>query len=417
MAVARTIAELAWSQGGPDIAGPAVAQYCNEAQVYLFDRRYPDLVNLLLTSADLVLANASEKDMECIFTVISNLVSKAQSPDDALAMADQIANKLTVQPVDKPVSRLKILFHLYNVLENPYGRFLIFKRVLKLAVAGKVTELIVPTFKRMDTFIHEWNISKSDKRDVFLSATNILKEQKGYVKDSYTFLFKYLQTFAGEDKSTLSEAKEEAVRAIIEFVKSPDMFQKHRSGDQSVYLCDLLDMPAVKQLEKDTKYAPVYRLLEIFLTGRLSNYLDFHGADSNTLKTYGLVHEECVTKMRLMSLVGLATAGSGEVSYAVIRDTLKVADDEVEYWVVRAIAAKLLEAKMDQLRQVVIIGRCTERVFGPAQWQELRRGLAGWKENISNVSRIIAHAKLSQGGLVRRFIRAFAAVIVYNRSI
>lgn len=52
--------------------------------------------------------------------------------------------------------------------------------------------------------------------------------------------------------------------------------------------CDLLDMPAVKQLEKDTKYAPVYRLLEIFLTGRLSNYLDFHGADSNTLKTYGM---------------------------------------------------------------------------------------------------------------------------------
>lgn len=31
-----------------------------------------------------------------------------------------------------------------------------------------------------------------------------------------------------------------------------------------------------------------------------------------------------MTKMRLMSLVGLATAGSGEVSYAVIRDTLKV---------------------------------------------------------------------------------------------
>lgn len=35
---------------------------------------------------------------------------------------------------------------------------------------------------------------------------------------------------------------------------------------------------------------------------------------------------------------------------------LQVADDEVEYWIVRAIAAKLLEAKMDQLRQVVIIG-------------------------------------------------------------
>jgi len=51
--------------------------------------------------------------------------------------------------------------------------------------------------------------------------------------------------------------------------------------------CDLLDMPAVKQLGKDSKYAPVYRLLEIFLTGRLSDYLEFQAADASTLKNYG----------------------------------------------------------------------------------------------------------------------------------
>jgi len=93
--------------------------------------------------------------------------------------------------------------------------------VIKLAVAGKVTDLIVPSFKRMDAFLQEWNITETDKRDIFLSATNILKDHKGYAKDSYTFLVKYLATFAEEDASTLNEAKEEAVRAVIEFVKSP----------------------------------------------------------------------------------------------------------------------------------------------------------------------------------------------------
>jgi len=52
--------------------------------------------------------------------------------------------------------------------------------------------------------------------------------------------------------------------------------------------CDLLEMPAVKQLERDSKYGSVYRLLEIFLTGRLSDYLDFQAADAATLKNYGL---------------------------------------------------------------------------------------------------------------------------------
>ena len=38
-----------------------MAQFCKEAQSFLIDGRFPDLANLLLTSADLVLANASEK--------------------------------------------------------------------------------------------------------------------------------------------------------------------------------------------------------------------------------------------------------------------------------------------------------------------------------------------------------------------
>lgn len=53
--------------------------------------------------------------------------------------------------------------------------------------------------------------------------------------------------------------------------------------------CDLLDMPAVGQLEKDGKYALVYQLLKIFLTHRLDAYLDFHAANSTLLKSYGEV--------------------------------------------------------------------------------------------------------------------------------
>lgn len=44
-------------------------------------------------------------------------------------------------------------------------------------------------------------------------------------KDCFKFLTKYLATFSGEDANVMSDAKEEAVRAIIDFVKAPDVFQ------------------------------------------------------------------------------------------------------------------------------------------------------------------------------------------------
>ncbi|RWW38918.1 hypothetical protein BHE74_00055804, partial [Ensete ventricosum] len=89
-------------------------------------------------------------------------------------------------------------------------------------------------------------------------------------------------------------------------------------------------MPAVAQLEKDGKYALVYQLLKICVTQRLDAYLDFHAANSTLLKSYGLVHEDCITKMRLLSLLDLSSHESGEIPYSLIRDTLRITDDELK---------------------------------------------------------------------------------------
>jgi len=142
--------------------------------------------------------------------------------------------------------------------------------------------------------------------------------------------------------------------------------------------------------------------------------------------------------MRLLSLVDLASDDSGKIPYASIKNTLQVSffstnntlnvdnlfcvafsdssnlsgvqvnDEEVELWVVKAITAKLVACKMDQMNQVVIvrqvsnlllfrficvnpkshilvlhicscISRCAEREFGQKQWQSLRTKLAAWR--------------------------------------
>ncbi|KAF3788295.1 Eukaryotic translation initiation factor 3 subunit M [Nymphaea thermarum] len=415
LAVVRFTSELAWADAGPEIAENQVARLCHEAQEFVVMGRWVDLASLMLTSADLVFSRVSDKDLDCIYTVICNLVTKAGSPDEAMEIADRICIKITqqpnkkpeteqpneedeiAQPIEKPALRLKILFNLYNLLEHPYSRFFVYEKALELAIRGKVTESIIPSFKKIDNFLKEWEIAPLEQRRLFLKISNVLGEIKSSSKEYFSFLTKYLATFSNEDAHTMSKAKPAAERAIFEFVKAPDMFQ-----------CDLLDMPAVRQLEKDGKYALAFQLLKIFLTQRLDAYLDFQAANSTLLKSHGLVHEECITKMRLMSLVDLSSNGSSEIPYATIRDTLRIKDDEVEYWVVRAISAKLLDCKMDQMNETVIVSRHTERMFGPSQWEVLRSRLEEWRANVTNALRTIQYNKASeeapqslQGGMIR----------------
>ncbi|CAN0434167.1 unnamed protein product, partial [Phaeothamnion confervicola] len=91
-------------------------------------------------------------------------------------------------------------------------------------------------------------------------------------------------------------------------------------------------------------------------------------ANAATLQQYEIDHEACVANMRLLSLCSLATEHE-EIPYSAVASTLQVDENEVEGWVLRCIQAGLMEAKMDQLQQVVVISRCTNRVFGADQWK------------------------------------------------
>ncbi|QCE07192.1 translation initiation factor 3 subunit M [Vigna unguiculata] len=368
LTVVRFASELAWADAGPEVAEPQVSRLCMEAEEFIAMGKWLELASLMITSAELIFSKVSEKDIESIFTIICNLVTKTANPDEAMEIVKVVTAKILQQPNEKPVVRLKILINLYNLLETPYCQFYVYMKTLNLAVDGKVTEFIIPSFKKIDNFLKDWKIGIPEQRELFLAISNILKENKSVSKDALKFLTSYLATFVGEDAQVLSEAKEEAAHAIVEFVRAPDIFQ-----------CDLLDLPAVAQLEKDAKYGLLYELLKIFVTQRLDAYLDYHAANSTLLKTYGLVHEECIAKMRLMSLVDLSSDASGTIPYELIRDTLRINDDEVELWVVRAITAKLIDCKLDQMNQVVVVSHPTDRVFGQHQWQALRTKLATWR--------------------------------------
>ncbi|KAI4346694.1 hypothetical protein L6164_007567 [Bauhinia variegata] len=387
LSVVRFTAELAWADAGPEAAEPQVSRLCMEAEEFIAMGKWLELATSMVTSAELIFPKVSEKDVESIFTIICNLVTRPDNPDEVLEITKVISAKIIQQPNEKAAVCLKIIFNLYNLLETPYSQFYVYMKALNLAINAKVTEYIIPSFKKVDSFLKDWNIGIVEQRELFLTISNILKENKTMAKDYFNFLTKYLASFSGEDAHVLAEAKEEAVCAVVEFVKSPDIFQ-----------CGLLDMPAVGQLEKDAKYALIYQLLKIFLTQRLDAYLDFHAANSTLLKSYGLVHEECIAKMRLMSLVDLASDGSSQIPYVLIKDSLRIEDDEVESWVVKAITAKLIDCKLDQLNQVIIVSHRVDRLFGQQQWQALRTKLATWRGNIAHVISTIQANKITEDG-------------------
>eukprot|EP01050_Picozoa_sp_SAG11_P024450 SAG11_NODE_5204_length_1631_cov_1.122715_2_plen_153_part_00 len=123
------------------------------------------------------------------------------------------------------------------------------------------------------------------------------------------------------------------------------------------------------------------------------------------VESIGLEPASCLEKMKMLSVVSLAAEAGTELSYTLVASTLDIAavddpNDElppwvtaVEEWIIRAIAAGLIEARLDQRRRVVLVSRAMEREFTDGEWQELGSTVGAWKDNVQRMLMVIESAR------------------------
>jgi len=110
--------------------------------------------------------------------------------------------------------------------------------------------------------------------------------------------------------------------------------------------------------------------------------------------------EACELKMKLLTLTTLAST-TDEVSYETIASNLGIpvaaSEDanmpawmgEVEGWVIRAIASRLIEARLDQRRRVVEVSRSTQREFHNEDWVTVGQKLTQWRDHTQRMLMVV----------------------------
>jgi translation initiation factor 3 subunit M len=73
------------------------------------------------------------------------------------------------------------------------------------------------------------------------------------------------------------------------------------------------------------------------------------------------------------------------LSYSKIASSLDIPKEEVEVWLIDVIRAGLVEGKLSQARQELLVHRSTYRTFGKEEWEELDSRLEDWKVALEGV--------------------------------
>ncbi|TPX41340.1 hypothetical protein SeLEV6574_g06142 [Synchytrium endobioticum] len=334
-----------------------------------------------------VLVNVDTKDFESVFNLMIALIKDATA-SVIPQLVEFIVNPIVASATDKALLKLRVLSNLYNNLEraNP-SRFHVYQAIVSVAAKNGEVDVLVPTLSQLDGWLAEWNVNTDAKKRIYLALADVLGAHQDYKQLSYEQLLKYLSLFSATPESA-SSAKKYALRAVTEAIRIPAVLDFE----------DLVALYAVQSLKKED--APLYNLLNIFLNESLAQYQEFCDSHPGFIDSHGLDHEANMRKMRILSLATLTSNNvQGEVSYDTIAKTLEIEECDVEMWIIDVIRAGLIDAKMNQLQRVAVITRSTHRVFGDAQWRQLRDKLKAWRSNLADILTILDTAKQHAGSI------------------
>lgn len=157
----------------------------------------------------------------------------------------------------------------------------------------------------------------------------------------------------------------------------------------------LTALPVIQALHES--HPTHYELLSIFSQKELEDYNDFREEHKGWIEQNEFDQSKLERKMRLLTLASLAASiSSREIEYNNIAKVLQIPMKDVEMWVIDVIRAGLIEGKLSQKKQVLLVHRTTYRVFGEKQWREVATKLDQWKESLKAIKEIISRERMEE---------------------
>ena len=265
------------------------------------------------------------------------------------------------------------------------ARYHVFLAILQVIKSSKLVEAFGALQQQLEAniplWISAWQLDEEQTRSLYLNIADVASTT-GFPDLAFEQLLKGLETIQPASAAE-PESRDLAKRTLITGLTNPNVTD----------FTPLTASDAIQALRRSD--SNLFELLEIFSSDDYAAYTDF--LETNSLDSLSIpddASDVLSTKMRLLTLASIsASSPTRSVSYSTISSALQIPAEDVEMWVIDTIRAGLVEGKLSQLRQELLVQRATYRVFGEKQWAEIQGRLMVWRRSLESVLGVIRTEK------------------------
>ena len=144
-----------------------------------------------------------------------------------------------------------------------------------------------------------------------------------------------------------------------------------------INFAELLELPVIKQLT--SKHPEVSQLLNLFNDVSATEFEPQIAKFSSLMEREGLTKQELIRKKSYVQICTLSTQSKTNYKYTELSQLLNIAEPEIEEWAVEAIQNKIIDAKIDQLNEEIVIKSHMLIELKEQEWRAIQQKIVAWR--------------------------------------
>lgn len=353
----------ALSSAASDNESSSFSNYINE-RVSKDDSDIQEEVFTAVAQKSAVISTAAEKDFEPLYNQVIHILTFSRNLTEIVPI---LLKNLSVPPKypNGAILSLAVLSNLFNVLpiSSPL-RYNVFNSILDSADSSDNFSIIVPQLKNLPTWVKEWGVDEKSIEKLYSKINSIVAKHDP--KTAHKYLLAAVSTTSNPDQALVQQLVISSLETFYEFD----------------------DILALESVQAQSKSNPtLYKLLETVSNGDYAAFKEFVAANGSFLTSSQANVDILTRKVQILALTKLASQhGAKPISYKLIADAIEVPVEEVEFWIIDAIRAGLIEGRLSQLSQSISIHRASPvGKFGTEEWTFVAEKLSNWKSSIKDI--------------------------------
>lgn len=313
-----------------------------------------------------------------LFGLIPEILEQGQKKERTNEQTKADTDSQIFEALDMAYEYIDDFYELYIVLLNVFERdekfrYHVLMKLLDVLDQNNTTLIIINNLKSIQQISKNWNISAHERIKLYVKSANILSKHNED-HDAYLTLIAAITLFE-KDQKIIKEYEQVINHAITIALQHPKVVQY-----------DILSgLPAViLQIESNPTFA-LYELLQIFTNGDVNDYLAWESKNKDFMATTSLNAEVCRNKITYLS-IGAHASQDNIISYDKLTQIVGIKRDKIEDWIIDAIVNNIIDARLDQENECIIINSFTKRnMKDMKEWTTLQEKLTDTKAKFSKV--------------------------------